>query len=164
MNRETERALTLCLNGSFNSSLKFGTNSNDKIFTKISTSARRQLHLPFVSAVASLSSSAVVAGEPPVIYPLRTRHHDASHHNQSATEQTTPTTTSLQPSCCRRPLPQPVYSYRATDDLYCNQSTAVALQAITTEDPRRTVGAPQTQTTTTITTTATTAIHHNTVL
>src|SRR6266704_2865458 len=90
--------------------------------------------LPFVSAVASLCSSAVVAGAPPVIYPLKTRHRDTTndstttslpqsrrpplqpvchradlHYNQSATEQTTPNTTSLQPSCCRRPLPQLVY-------------------------------------------------------
>lgn len=34
MNREAGRALTLCLNGSFNSSLKFGTNSNDKVQDK----------------------------------------------------------------------------------------------------------------------------------
>src|SRR6266702_4755976 len=122
----------------------------------------------FVSAVASLCSSAVVAGTPLVIYPLKTRHHDASHnqpsplqpvchraddllYNQSATEQTTssttslpqsrrPPTTSLQLTCCRRPL-QPVYGHRAADDLYYNQSTAVALRVIKLQ---RAAGAPQT--------------------
>src|SRR6266702_6669415 len=96
----------------------------------------------FVSAVASLCSSAVVAGTPLVIYPLKTRHHDASHnqpsplqpvchraddllYNQSATEQTTSynqstanvlqttSVTSLRPSCCRRPLLQPVHGCHA---------------------------------------------------
>src|SRR6266704_1034665 len=91
--------------------------------------------LPFVSAVASLCSSAVVARAPLVIYPLKTRHHDATTAtNYSAT-------TSLL-SRCRRPpqplpLPQPVCSYQAADDhrnpyLYHNQSAAIALQTTTT--------------------------------
>ena len=83
-----------------------------------------------LDAVASLSSSAVVAGAPLVIYPLKTRQYDASHnqpfhHKQSAAVtlqttstatsstaialQTTSTTTSLQPSRCRRPLLRPVH-------------------------------------------------------
>src|SRR6266704_932417 len=91
--------------------------------------------LPFVSAVASLCSSAVVARAPLVIYPLKTRHHDATTAtNHSAT-------TSLL-SRCRRPpqplpLPQPVCCYHAADDhrnpyLYRNQSAAIALQTTTT--------------------------------
>jgi len=36
--------------------------------------------------------------------------------------------TCLQPSGYRRPLPQPVYSHRAADDLYYNLSTAIELQ------------------------------------
>jgi hypothetical protein len=63
-------------------------------------------------SVASLCSSAVVAGAPLVIYPLRTRHHDASHHHQSATERTTSSTTRLPQS--GRPPPQPV-CHRADD-------------------------------------------------
>ena len=43
---------------------------------------------------------------------------DDLHYNQSATEQTTSSTASLQPSRCRRPLPQPVYSYRVADNHY----------------------------------------------
>src|SRR6266581_3539857 len=72
--------------------------------------------LPFVSAVASLCSSAVVARAPLVIYPLKTRHHDAT---------TTPQPTiPLQPVC-----------YHAADDhrnpyLYHNQS-AITLQTTT---------------------------------
>ena len=41
-------------------------------------------------------------------------------------------TTSLQPSRCRRPLPQPVYSRHAADALYRNQSTAITLQTTST--------------------------------
>src|SRR6266704_2875072 len=73
--------------------------------------------LPFVSAVASLCSSAVVARAPLVIYPLKTRHHDAT---------TTPQPTiPLQPVC-----------YHAADDhhnpnLYHNQSAAVTLRTTT---------------------------------
>src|SRR6266581_1512862 len=73
--------------------------------------------LPFVSAVASLCSSAVVARAPLVIYPLKTRHHDAT---------TTPQPTiPLQPVC-----------YHAADDhrnpyLYHNQSAAITLQTTT---------------------------------
>src|SRR6266700_3903199 len=73
--------------------------------------------LPFVSAVASLCSSAVVARAPLVIYPLKTRHHDAT---------TTPQPTiSLQPVC-----------NHAADDhrnpyLYHNQTAAVTLQTTT---------------------------------
>src|SRR6266699_1528967 len=73
--------------------------------------------LPFVSAVASLCSSAVVARAPLVIYPLKTRHHDAT---------TTPQPTiSLQPVC-----------YHAADDhrnpyLYHNQSAAIKLRTTT---------------------------------
>ena len=89
--------------------------------------------LPFVSAVASLCSSAVVARAPLVIYPLKTRHHDATTAtNHSAT-------TSLL-SRCRRPpqplpLPQPV-CYHAADDhrnpyLYHNQSAAIKLRTTT---------------------------------
>src|SRR6266566_3136890 len=90
--------------------------------------------LPFVSAVASLCSSAVVARAPLVIYPLKTRHYDATTAtNHSAT-------TSLL-SRCRRPpqplpLPQPVCSYQAADDyrnpyLYHNQSAAIKLRTTT---------------------------------
>src|SRR6266704_2180280 len=73
--------------------------------------------LPFVSAVASLCSSAVVARAPLVIYPLKTRHHDAT---------TTPQPTiPLQPVC-----------YHAADDyhnpyLYHSQSAAITLQTTT---------------------------------
>src|SRR6266704_3158956 len=45
--------------------------------------------LPFVSAVASLCSSAVVARAPLVIYPLKTRHHDATYHNTTINDSTT---------------------------------------------------------------------------
>src|SRR6266700_120223 len=93
----------------------------------------RPRRLPFVSAVASLCSSAVVARAPLVIYPLKTRHHDATTAtNYSAT-------TSLL-SRCRRPpqplpLPQPVCCYHAADDhrnpyLYHNQS-AITLRTTT---------------------------------
>src|SRR6266700_1562783 len=93
----------------------------------------RPRRLPFVSAVASLCSSAVVARAPLVIYPLKTRHHDATTAtNYSAT-------TSLL-SRCRRPpqplpLPQPV-CYHAADDhrnpyLYHNQSAAIKLRTTT---------------------------------
>ena len=68
-------------------------------------------------SVASLCSSAVVAGAPLVIYPLRTRHHDASYHHQSTTERTTSTITRLPQS--GQP-PQPV-CHRADDLLYHNQ-------------------------------------------
>src|SRR6266699_387454 len=73
--------------------------------------------LPFVSAVASLCSSAVVARAPLVIYPLKTRHHDAT---------TTPQPTiPLQPVC-----------YHAADNhrnpyLYHHQSAAITLQTTT---------------------------------
>ena len=77
----------------------------------------RPRRLPFVSAVASLCSSAVVARAPLVIYPLKTRHHDAT---------TTPQPTiPLQPVC-----------YHAADNhrnpyLYHNQSAAITLQTTT---------------------------------
>ena len=109
----------------------------------------------------------VVARAPPVVYPLKTRHHDASHHNQrfqynqSATEQTTSATTSLPQS--RRPPLQPVC--RRADDFHYNRSTAIVLQTTSTvTSPRlsrygqsnhRTAGAPHTQTQTTITSTST---------
>src|SRR6266566_1530337 len=90
--------------------------------------------LPFVSAVASLCSSAVVARAPLVIYPLKTRHYDAT----TATNHSATTSLLLR---CRRPpqplpLPQPVCSYQATDDhrnpyLYHNQSAAIKLRTTT---------------------------------
>src|SRR6266571_6715449 len=73
--------------------------------------------LPFVSAVASLCSSAVVARAPLVIYPLKTRHHDA--------------TTTPQPT-----IPLQSVCYHVADDhrnpnLYHNQSAAVTLRTTT---------------------------------
>src|SRR6266566_1576650 len=103
--------------------------------------------LPFVSAVASLSSlpsppfrlcrrlpvllrrrrKGAAGYIPPEDASPRRYHNTATHHFA---------TTSLQ-SCCRRPpqplpLPHPVCSYQAADDhrnpyLYRNQSTAIAL-------------------------------------
>src|SRR6266702_7008337 len=65
-------------------------------FTCLSINNVLSRRLPFVSAVASLCSSAVVARAPLVIHPLKTRHHDATTAtNHSAT-------TSLL-SRCRRP-------------------------------------------------------------
>src|SRR6266702_8200954 len=89
--------------------------------------------LPFVSAVASLCSPAVVARAPLVIYPLKTRHHDATTAtNYSAT-------TSLLSRCRRLPQPLPLLQpvcYHAADDhcnpyLYYNQSAAIKLWTTT---------------------------------
>ena len=82
------------------------------------------LQINFSCCRLPFAPPSVVARAPPVVYPLKTRHHDASHHNQrfhhnrSATEQTTSTITSL--SQGRRPPLQPVC--RRVNDLLYNQS------------------------------------------
>ena len=75
------------------------------------------------------SSTSLPHSRRPPLQPVCRRADDLLY-NQSAAERTTSSTTSLQPSCCRRPLLQPVHGCRAIG----NQ---------TIEDRRRTAGAPQ---------------------
>ena len=59
-------------------------------------------------------------------------HHNLYYNLSTAIALQTTSAICLQPSRCRRPLPQPVYSHHPADDLHHNLSTAIALQTTST--------------------------------
>ena len=73
-----------------------------------SSQGRRWLYTPWRRVTTTLAT----------INHFTTNSLQLSHYRRSLPQPI------LQPSRCRRTLPQPVYSHRAADELYHNQSTA----------------------------------------
>src|SRR6266700_2611628 len=121
---------------------------------KVGRKNRERRRLPFVSAVASLCSSAVVARALLVIYPLKTRHHDASYHNTTINDSTT--------TVYGQPVNQSTADNHTT---IAQQGYRGRTAGVPRAHRRRTVDIPQTQTQTqtqTTTTSTTTTMRRHT--